>query len=662
MPANGWARRLSALMGVWPALLLIALVVGGAGQWLLGDPPQTSYVFTIHSRWHLAGGLLLLLIGAFLFWWAIWRHRTAEAEPEPFDSQQETGRRGLRPPALTLTSLTLSAVLFGYALAATGLEGYRGLWGWFFLASFLLAGVAFAARDRDAGVQLWQPLLRWELGFLALVTGAFIGINSFDLTNWYYSAIGDEYAFFGEARRIAEGGDFNPFSQAGVYGDQPVLSSAYQGLVMRMFGVDHFGWKLASVLAVALSFPFFYLLVSRLWGRRTGVYATAVLASSHLLFGYAHTGYNNVQALPITLAAFWLFFAGHQRRSWLLLFLAAGMAGLGFYTIYMGRVAAVVLAVFALVAYRARPPVWLLVPSLVGGVFALAPLLVVNGEDVVGLMLNRSAIGYESTIVGDLEGRLLRNIGINLIAFNYNVQPHHYVTGSLLAPVSAVLAALGLGALFADLWSRRLQFVVVWWLVGMVATGVFSPYPYVAPSRIHYLAPCYALAAGLALNHLASVMDLPRLLPRRRWMVLGAASVGVLALILGLNLYRFWEQSPPRAPIAVEAVAVRAVSSIACTESSGTPIVAARDPILLRAVFGSYRSQPAPQLLSTEALMASASRERVTASCIVLLPPLEPARSGLAAALQGDSRVWGTELVTDHSGTRQVAVFFPQPP
>ena len=496
---------------------------------------------------------------------------------------------------------------------------------------------------------------------LALIIATFIGLNSFDLTNWYYSAIGDEYAFFSEGRRIAEGGDFNPFSQAGVYGYHPVLSSAYQALGMRLFGVDHFGWKLSSVLAVAISFPFFYLLVSRLWGRCTVVIATAVLASSHLLFGYAHTGYNNVQALPISLASFWLFFAGLHRRSRLLLLLAGATAGLGFYTIYTGRIAAVVLAVFALLVYRFRPPRWLLAPTLTGAAFALGPLFAVNGLDVITQMADQSSLGYESTIVGDRLQRMLQNIPINLIAFNYNVQLHHYVTGSLLDPASAVLAVLGVGALLVGFRSRRALFLVVWWVVAIVVTGVFTPHPYVAPSRIQYLVPCYALAAGLSLNHLAISVDSLRLLPRWRWAVLSIAGVGVMALILGLNLYRFWDQSPPRAPIANEAVAVRAVRSPACTRSPGIHIVAGGDTYLLRNVFGSYGSQKVPRLLSTGELMSRPLQEGETASCIVLLPPLEPTQSGLATALQGDGRVWETEIITDHSGSRQAVVFFPQP-
>jgi hypothetical protein len=62
--------------------------------------------------------------------------------------------------------------------------------GWLFLIAFRLAGATFAARGRAAGVRWWRPPRWWELGFLALVTRAFIGLNAFDLTNWYHSAIG----------------------------------------------------------------------------------------------------------------------------------------------------------------------------------------------------------------------------------------------------------------------------------------------------------------------------------------------------------------------------------------------------------------------------------------------------------------------------------------
>ena len=628
----------------------------------MGYPPQTSYSFTVHRPVHLALGLLFLAAGAAAFAWAVWRHRMSDIQPEPAETLPVPVQATSHLRALLLVLSLMSAILFCYALVGMALEGYRALWGWLLLAAFILAGIAFSAHDRSARVRWWQPVHWWEAGFIALVAAAFIALNSFDLNNWYYSAIGDEYPFFNEARRIADGGDFNPFSQAGVFGDQPVLSSAFQALGMRIFGVDYFGWKFGSILTVALSFPFFYLLVSRLWGWRTGVFATTILASSHLLFGYAHTGYNNVQALPIALAAFWLFFAGHGRRSWLLLFLACATMGLGFYTIYMGRIGAVVLVFFVLLVYRTRPPLWVLVPSLVGGVFALAPLLVVNELGFFTLMLDRSAVGYEPAIVGHPVLRMLQNIPINLIAFNYNVQPHHYVSGSLLAPASAILAVLGLGALAADLRSRRVLFLVVWWAVGMVATGVFSPYPYVSPSRIHYLAPCYAIAAGVALNHLLWMLDFHVPMIRRRWVLLAGAGVGALALVLALNLYRFWEQSPRTAPIAKEAVAVRAVSTPACTQAAGTPIIVGGNAGLFRDIFGSSGFGPVPRQLVAETLLANPTQEGESASCIILMDPVERVQTTLANALREDSRVWKTEFITDYSGARRVLVFFPESP
>lgn len=663
----------------YQSALLVALGLGGLGQWLLGDPPQSRYAFSVPQPIHFAGGLLLLTSGAALFGVAVRRHRSSIPEHQIGSTSSAPSQCSAWARGLTWLAGVLAAAILGWVVAGLASGNYRPLFGWLCLGSFLFAAIAFATHDRASGVRWWRPLNWWEVGFLILVPAAFIGLNSFDLTHWYYSAIGDEYVFFSEARRIAYAGPFNPFSVTGVYGYHPVLSSAYQALVMKVFGIDHFGWKLSSVLAVAISFPFFYLLVSGLWGRRTGLLATAVLASSHLLFGYAHTGYNNVQALPISLAAFWLFFAGQQRRSSLLLFLAAATAGLGFYTIFIGRAAAIILTVYTLLVYRGRPPRWLLVPTLTGAALTIAPLFAANGLDVIGQMADQSAFTYippsmdygaVERLFGDSTFRLTFNVmrmlvwnaPINLIAFNYNVQPHHYVTGSLFDPASAVLATLGVGALLARIRSQKALFVVVWWCVGFLVTAVLNIHLYVSPSRIHYLAPCYALAAGLALNYLLSAFGFSHIRRLYRWAMLGVISVGIFTLILGLNLHRFWVESPPRTFVSTSAVAVRAVRSPPCTEGSGVPVVVGDSLFQLESVFMSYGDHPKPLLLSQEALRLRYDQVIVTAPCIVLLPPLEPIKSELSTALKGTNPVWRTEVVTDYSGTRQAMIFFPQRP
>jgi len=53
---------------------------------------------------------------------------------------------------------------------------------------------------------------------------------------------GDEYAFFYTAKNIADGLPFNLFSQEGVYGVHPVLSSAYQAIFIKLSAGDLFAW------------------------------------------------------------------------------------------------------------------------------------------------------------------------------------------------------------------------------------------------------------------------------------------------------------------------------------------------------------------------------------------------------------------------------------
>jgi 4-amino-4-deoxy-L-arabinose transferase-like glycosyltransferase len=645
----------------------VALTAGAVGQWLIGSPPQTSYVFTVPAPERLLAGLSLLAMATAMFA-AIVRLGPAEETvveegPDARVSDMVRVRRASLPlGAVAMLSGALAAGLLGYLVMALAREGYRPPQGTLFLAALVLGAVPFAVWDRLAGVRWWRPLLAEEMLFLALAAGGFALLNGFDATHWYYSAIGDEYPFYEEARRIAEGGLFNPFQQGGIYDDQPVLSSALQALGMLALGADHFGWKMTSVLVVAATLPFFYLLTARLWGRRAAVLATVLLASSHTLFGYAHTGYNNVQALPISVASFWLFFAGTDRRSALLVFLAAVVAGLGFYTIYTGRIAAVALAVFFLAAYRLRPPLRVLAPSVAGGLLMLAPLFAFNGWDIVGLMFDRTVVEFHPDIVGDRLERALRNIPMNLIVSHYNVQPHHYVTGSMLDPASAVLAALGAGVLLTQLPRRRALFLASWWGVGMLAVGVFNPYPYVSLSRLHYLMPCYALAAGVALHHMATAFTMPRPNGALSRALPTAALAGTLALVLGLNLHRFYIESPPVAPIADEAVAVRAVRSHAC-DDGGRPTVVGGNGDILRSAFRSYQGQPLPPLVTPEelgALLPALGTQ--TSGCIVLLPPANEMSEGALAVLRASGGAdWRSETITDYSGTRKAVVLFRRP-
>ena len=169
--------------------------------------------------------------------------------------------------------------------------------------------------------RLWTPRIvaNREIGIhvaavLALV-GIFLALNVRDLENWYYAAIGDEYAFYQGARNILDTGISRPFSQDGVYGEHPVLNSAYQAVVMAIAGRDNVGWRFSSVLSVALTIPGIYVLGLTLGNRRVAMFSATLFAFSHYLFAYAHTGYNNIHSLAPAVWALAFFTVGLRRGS-----------------------------------------------------------------------------------------------------------------------------------------------------------------------------------------------------------------------------------------------------------------------------------------------------------------------------------------------------------
>jgi hypothetical protein len=161
------------------------------------------------------------------------------------------------------------------------------------IAGLLGAVDLLAWRPRPAFVaRRW--LLNASLVALPMALAALLTFPT--LADPYFSAIGDEYAFWEFARDLARGAPRDPFSQAGVYGNHPVLSSYLMAGTMRLFGPDQVGWRAASALSLVLAAGALTVLGMLALNRAAGVVAGVGLAAAHPLLAYAHTGYNNIQA------------------------------------------------------------------------------------------------------------------------------------------------------------------------------------------------------------------------------------------------------------------------------------------------------------------------------------------------------------------------------
>ena len=196
---------------------------------------------------------------------------------------------GCRAEIFAVAGLSVYLALL-YRLATGSTSGWDlALW----LLAILLLTVPFLPRIQHPRM---EPLRKYGIDILILVAlvGLFVALTVHDLEDWYYSAIGDEYSFYLGAKDILDHGLTRPFSQAGVYDKQPVLNSAYQSLIMAIFGQNNFGWRLASVISVAAAIPGIYLVGRVLGDRRVALVSSILFTFSHYMFAYAHTGYNNI--------------------------------------------------------------------------------------------------------------------------------------------------------------------------------------------------------------------------------------------------------------------------------------------------------------------------------------------------------------------------------
>ena len=239
------------------------------------------------------------------------------------------------------------------------------------------------------------------------------------MTDWYYSAIGDEFIFYEHAKHMAEQGITRPFGQEGVYNHHRLCPPLTRPSSWGIFGADSYGWTLSSLLSAALTIPGIYLLGNNLGGRKTALFAGVLFAVSHYVWAETHIGNTVLTPPPVSVWSIALFVSGWRKGNPLLLYLAGVVAGLGFYTHYSGRAILPVMMLIAVTLSNPRrlPGLW---PLAFGFALTVAPTFVVEQEQVYTRMFGQVVGGYSDVVTGSVWDRVLNNIESNLSAFNYN--------------------------------------------------------------------------------------------------------------------------------------------------------------------------------------------------------------------------------------------------
>lgn len=490
-----------------------------------------------------------------------------------------------------------------------------------------------------------------DLIFLILISAGFFLLMSFDINSWYYSAIGDEYSFYNFAKEIALGKIVNPFNQDGVYGMIPTLSSIYQAGVMKIFGINNAGWKTSMILIVIASFFPFYFLIKDLFDQKTALLSLLILASSHYLWAYIHTGYSNIEAIFPTIVSIYFFWTGIKNNKAIFFLFAGLFAALGFYTFYSSRVTIFILLSTSLCYLLYKQPLvknkfWKLITAIsLGFLLLFFPFLFTNKQRVVTEMFEESLVSSKEYRVVPKHILFFQNIPRNFFAFIHNDQTGPYVSGSLMDSLSGILFYLGFIITIINIKKSNSILLLNWFFWGFLATGVFSKFSSITISRLNYLLPITSIFAGISAIKILNLIK-SKILNYMLFCFL-------ILIIISLNVNKFYFQSPKIYQSSKEAVAIKAFKNVCFNKV--TAIIDESPIPLLQPAIASYNFPNTPSLFQLD---QAKIEDLLPYKCIISTSSNSPGMQVFINDLIKSNLFIFKTKVTDYSGNTEGIVYY----
>jgi 4-amino-4-deoxy-L-arabinose transferase-like glycosyltransferase len=293
-------------------------------------------------------------------------------------------------------------------------------------------------------------------------------------------------------------------------------------VTLGIFGPGTAGIRWLPAILGTLTIPLTYLVASRLYGKKVGFLAAALLTISFWSLMYSRIGIRHISMPVFMLAAFYAFLRAMKydyshpieeansdhslSKAQVLWFLAAGLLiGLGFYTYFSSRGVPGIILIFLVYLlffqiWRLRPN-WqgLLLMFAVAAVFALPLIITLNQQPEAEARVSELAAPLSQALEGDFDqlldhtGRTLRmflNTGDDEWLYNIPFRPVFSGVGALffwigvgvavwytLKPLGRILFRL-IGKEAAALkptyhMEAASAFLLLWWIAG-IAPGFVS--------------------------------------------------------------------------------------------------------------------------------------------------------------------------------------------
>jgi hypothetical protein len=524
---------LSALLGSIVIVLGMLLLRTLDSSPLAWSYPQTVLSPVFNNPKNVLRGTALIALGMGLYGWSV------SSRTPVFVAGEHVRQSGMMNKYLVAGPAVVAGVLYLITLwlIVTGSTGITTVAP--FLGAIIASMVAVNSLFRSSA----RLFNRNEFFLVTLSAVAAFGLYLHDAANWFYVWIGDEWSFFGLADAVYRGVPLNVFQQSGVYNIHPVMDSVFQSLPMHLYGANVLGWRASCALATAVTVFPLYLLTRLVSSRLSAVLAVGMFVPAHVMLAYAHVGYNQPDALFPEIAALALFVAAQTYRAPKYLFFAGVMAGVGWYTLFTGRIA-IGLLLLGLLVYRPKSrrdagrDVTLI---LAGFILVLLPFVIVNGTSIVTAILQ-----HDSTEPGvpPLGIRLWQNGLRSIYAFVYAPQgDNHYVIGALVDNVTSFFWLLGVASLLTWL-NKPSRFILLCHVLIVIPAGAIYYTLHLNTTRMYIVVPLACVVAGIGaatvVEHLRDLI--PASTSRRMFPM--AASTAIVTAVLVSNLYVFYRVVP----------------------------------------------------------------------------------------------------------------------
>jgi 4-amino-4-deoxy-L-arabinose transferase-like glycosyltransferase len=333
----------------------------------------------------------------------------------------------------------------------------------------------------------------------------------------------------------------------------PFSSHQILAFGMRIFGTNHYGLVMLSVLAGTATLPLVYLLGRALFGRTAALFGTAILAMSYTHIHFSRTLFGAIATFFVTLGVY-LLVRGLVTGAPAYFGFAGGVLAAAMFTYYSARigplVAAAGLVVDALrgrVFTRAGAARW---GALLAGSFVVfAPMLgfalrepvafIGRGNSATFLdpeVLQHSMKKYEAGNVTEVVLEQVRHTVLALHLFG-DESPHFGFPRPAVGAVAAAFFALGIAFSVRHAGETPVALLWAWQALTLLLGGVFTSDPPYWP-HLNIVLPAVAILAGLGGARLAGALAGEHAGGRASAAVL----VGAMILASGIHGWRVYNE------------------------------------------------------------------------------------------------------------------------